>query len=84
MVMPTLYVRNCPDELYRRLRDLAGRRQRSIGAEVVIILEEGVERETVRERRLGTLENIAKRRRSWSAPPGSADSLDLLREDRSR
>jgi len=37
--MATLHVRNVPDELYERLRERAGANGRSIGAEVVVVLE---------------------------------------------
>jgi hypothetical protein len=37
--MATLHVRNVPDELYERLRERAAANGRSIGAEVVVVLE---------------------------------------------
>ncbi|MCX6377331.1 MAG: hypothetical protein NTU88_15070 [Armatimonadetes bacterium] len=79
--MPTLYVRDCPDDLHRKLRARAARERRSLGAEVIVLLEEALEHEAIRERRSQALENIARRRRSM---PKSSDSLDLLREDRNR
>jgi plasmid stability protein len=79
--MPTLYVRNLPDDLDKRIRSRAARERRSLGAEVIVLLEEALENEAIRERRSQALENIARRRRSM---PKSSDSLALLREDRNR
>jgi len=82
--MPTLYVRNFPEDLYRKVRSSAAKRRRSMAAEVVILVEHALEGEAIRERRSETLRNIAERRRTHRAPAGAADSLTLLREDRSR
>lgn len=41
--MATLHVRNVPDELYARLRLRAEANGRSIGAEVVQLLDDGIE-----------------------------------------
>jgi len=79
--MPTLYVRNLPDDLHKRIRSRAARKRRSLGAEVIVLLEGALKTEDDRERRLQALERIAERRR---AMPKSSDSLDLLREDRNR
>lgn len=79
--MPTLYVRNLPDDLHKRIRSRAARKRRSLGAEVIVLLEEGLKTEDNRERGLQALERIAERRRSM---PRSSDSLELLREDRAR
>jgi len=79
--MSTLYVRNFPDELYRKVRERAARDRRSIGGEVIVLLEEALKTEDDRDRRLRALEDIARRR---EALPKSSDSLELLREDRNR
>ena len=82
--MPTLYVRNFPDDLHRKIRDLAAQKQRSVGAEVIVLVEQGIKQESLIRSRSEVLGNIAKRRRSYQSPPGAADSLTLLREDRER
>jgi len=82
--MPTLYVRNFPEELRRKIQKLAARRHRSMGAEVIVLVEQSLEQEAVRERRSEALKNIAERRKSYIAPPESTDSLTMLREDRDR
>lgn len=38
--MPTLYIRDVPEELYERLRELAHRHHRSVTKEAIVILEE--------------------------------------------
>jgi len=38
--MPTLYIRDVPEPLYDRLRDLARRHHRSVTKEAIVILEE--------------------------------------------
>lgn len=80
--MATLHVRNIPDDLYQAIQTLASREQRSLGAEVTILLEKAIEREELRGRRMDALERIT-RRRSFNKP-GGVDSLALLREDRTR
>lgn len=82
--MPTLYVRNLPDELHRKLKRLAAERQRSLGAQVIVLLESGLEQEALIRGRAQALEQIAKRRRGFRPPSGATDSLELLREDRKR
>jgi len=82
--MPTLYVRNFPEDLYRKVRSLAAKRRRSMAAEVVVLVENALEGEAIRERRSETLRNIVERRKTQKPAAGDADSLTLLREDRSR
>jgi plasmid stability protein len=40
--MATLHVRNVPDDLYERLRDAASAENRSIGAQAVALIREGL------------------------------------------
>lgn len=49
--MPPLYLRNVPDELDRKLRELAAADRRSVNAEAVVLLERAV-REAEQERRV--------------------------------
>lgn len=80
--MDTLHVRSVPEDLYRRLRVLARARNRSISAQVIEILAEGIEEE---ERKLNQKNLLASiRRRRFTPPAGHAASEDLLREDRDR
>ena len=82
--MATLHVRNVSDDLYQTIQVLASREQRSLGAEVVVLLERAVDEEALRAQRMELLERIASRRRSFRQPEGAVDSLTLLREDRAR
>lgn len=82
--MAILHVRNFPDHLHQALQALASQEQRSLGAEVTVLLEKALEQEALCKRRTAALESITRRRRSFKVPEGSADSLTLLREDRSR
>jgi plasmid stability protein len=38
--MPTLYIRDVPEPLYERLRELARRHHRSVTKEAIVILEQ--------------------------------------------
>ncbi len=82
--MATLHVRNIRDDIYQAIQELASKEQRSIGAEVAILLEEALQQNELRSRRSAALESITRRRRSFKTPEGAADSLTLLREDRAR
>ena len=82
--MHTLYVRNLPDDLYSKIRQLAARRRRSMGAEVIVLIEQALQQEAALEKQMEALDRIAERRASYKAPADSTDSLTLLREDRSR
>ncbi len=80
--MNTLHVRSVPDDLYRRLQDLAKSRNRSLSAEVVEILSQAIEDEELRLKQTTILKSI--RRRRFTPPEKSPTSLDLLRKDRNR
>lgn len=80
--MATLHVRNVSDELYAELQELAARRNTSLSAEVVEILQRGVEQRRRGDEQLKLLEGL--RRRRFKPPPGAPTSLELLREDRDR
>lgn len=82
--MPTLHVRNIPDELHDRIRTLASAQKRSLSAEVVNLLERALQDEQVRASQQALLTTIARRRRSRRASNQVPDSVALLREDRNR
>lgn len=81
--MPTLYVRDFPDELHRRLRQQAEKEHRSLSAEVITFVEEALERRSLGEQRLQALKSIAERRANREFSPES-ETLGMLREDRNR
>ena len=80
--MSILHVRNVPEELYARLKRRAELQRRSLGAEVLTLLEWAVEEA---ERAPGdTLSSIRLRRFFNPADAGAPDSTELLRADRER
>ena len=80
--MATLHVRSVPEDLYQEIQKLAEERSRSLSAQVVTMLAQGVEDEKSRKTQTKALAAI--RRRRFSAPKKSPSSLELLREDRKR
>jgi plasmid stability protein len=80
--MNTLHVRSIPEELYRRLQQLAKMRNRSLSAQVVTMLAESLEAEERRLKQGELLQSI--RRRRFSPAKNSPSSTDLLRADRDR
>lgn len=80
--MPTLHVRNVPDELYERIRARSQERGRSVTAEVIQLLQRALEEDERRQEE--TLERIRRRRHFRPADFGAPDSITLLRQDRSR
>ena len=80
--MPTLHVRNIPDTLYDRLRQRAQTQNRSLSAEVVILLDYALEETEHSQAEL--LDNIRRRRFFSPADANAPDSTTLLREDRHR
>lgn len=80
--MPTLHVRNVPETLYDRLRQRAQERNRSISAEVVMLLDFALEESDDTQTEI--LDNIRRRRFFNPATAGAPDSTTLLREDRER
>ncbi len=81
--MPTLYVRDVPEEIHDHLKARASRSRRSVSAETIALLEQCFAREEEERRRsLDALSRIGERRRRYPPPPGSADSLTMLREGR--
>ena len=80
--MNILHVRSVPDDLYARLQKLAQLKNRSLSAQVIIMLTQAIEEEERRKKQAKTLSAI--RRRRFKPPKNAPTSLELLREDRSR
>lgn len=80
--MPTLHVRNVPQELYERVQQRALEENRSISAEVISLLRSALE--PVERPQARVLESIRRRRFYRPADVGAPDSVALLREDRER
>jgi plasmid stability protein len=81
--MPTLHVRNVPEDLYERLRQRAIAENRSLSAEVLALLEMAIERQP--EPRGPLFDRIRRRRAQIESAAGKfPSSVQLLREDRAR
>ncbi|MCA9875263.1 MAG: hypothetical protein KDE56_06840 [Anaerolineales bacterium] len=80
--MPTLHVRNVPEPLYERLRERAQERNRSLSAEVLMLLDFALDESEDTQTEL--LDSIRRRRFYNPAAAGAPDSSSLLREDRAR
>lgn len=80
--MPTLHVRNVPEPLYDRLRERAQERNRSLSAEVLMLLDFALDESEDTQTEL--LDSIRRRRFYNPAAVGAPDSSSLLREDRAR
>ena len=83
--MPTLYVENVPESLYKALRERARKNHQSMAAEVIELLKQNVPTaEELRSRR-----EFARRMRELSSKPpltpGPFPSAEeMIREDRER
>jgi plasmid stability protein len=80
--MATLHVRNVPDEIYQRLREKAEASNRSLSAEVVVLLRGALDDRKPSQREV--LDEIRRRRSFRPGDVGAPDSTTLLREDRNR
>jgi plasmid stability protein len=80
--MPTLQVRDLPEEIYTQLSYLAEKEHRSLSQETIVLLKEGIlSKVGNKERRKKLLEqNIVININGNELP----DPVDLIREDRER
>ena len=80
--MPTLQVRDLPDEVYTQLNYLAEKEHRSLAQETIVLLKEGMElRFGNKERRKKILEKMNLLNIDGNRLP---DPVMLIREDRER
>lgn len=80
--MPILHVRNVPDELYERIRRQAQAQNRSISAEVIVLLDRALAQSGRSQEEV--LDSVRRRRFFRPTDAGAPDSTTLLREDRAR
>lgn len=81
--MPLLQVRECPEDIYKKITLLAKSQNRTIAQQVVVVLEKGLGQEqSSSERRKHVLERIANR--IISNDTKLLDEVALIREDRDR
>jgi plasmid stability protein len=76
--VPTLYVRDVPEDLYERLRKRATERGTSISAEAVALLRRSLQTDRGALRKF--LDDVD--RNPLRVPSGSPSPADLIREDR--
>ncbi len=83
MCMPLLQVRDCPEDLYKKISLYAKKQNRTIAQQVVSLLQKALRMEQPnRERREALLERIQNRNVKDEAR--SVDEVALLREERER
>jgi plasmid stability protein len=83
--MPTLYVENVPEELYKALRERAREHGTSIAAEVLILLKDSVPTAQEWRRRKELFNRAVRIRARRSAAPGPHLTAEQMqREDRRR
>jgi plasmid stability protein len=80
--MPVLHLDNVPNEVYEPVVHLALAHNRTVEAEAVSLLRQALFSELGGRSQGELLANL--RRRSFTPPPGTPDSVELLREDRER
>jgi hypothetical protein len=81
--MPTLQVRDIPEDIYQRLSQVAKQENRSITQQTIVILQEGLGiKHSNKERRRVLLEAIKSK--ANKIEPNNLDPVKLLREDRDR
>lgn len=82
--MAILHVRNVPDRLYKRIQRLAKEEHRSVTAEVIQLLNHGLQAREARRGAAAVIARIRQQALKLKRPRGWVDSVELIREDRSR
>lgn len=81
--MPLLQVRDCPEDIYKKINMVAKKQNRTIAQQVLVLLERGLGQEQPNiERRRQLLEKI--NRRDVPQKVKQTDAVALIREDRNR
>lgn len=81
-MMATINVRGVPDNVYNELKELAASDERSMNAEVLQLIEQGLQQRRLAKKRREALADLDELRQHIG--PTRGDSLELLREDRAR
>ncbi len=82
--MPTLQVRDLPEDIYRKLTVLAQKEHRSLAQQTIAVLQEGLgQRRSNRERRKAIIAGI-KTKTDSTKKIAELDPVTLIREDRER
>jgi hypothetical protein len=81
--VPLLQVRDCPEDLYKKISYFAKKQNRTIAQQIISTLEKGLQMEQPnRERRNALLEKIHGR--EVKTEVNAVDDAALIREDRDR
>lgn len=81
--MPLLQVRDCPEDIYKKVAIAAKRKNRTIAQQIVVLLEKSLGQEEPNvERRRQLLEKIKTRKIDDKIK--KIDAVTLIREDRDR
>ena len=81
--MPLLQVRECPEDIYKKISLVAKRQNRTIAQQIIVLLEKGLGQDQSNiERRKQLLNKIEKR--IISEEVKNIDAVALVREDRER
>jgi len=81
--MPLLQVRDCPEDLYKKISYFAKKQNRTIAQQIVSLLEKGLQIDQPNvERRNALLEKIHGREAKKEV--NTIDDVALIREDRDR
>ena len=81
--MPLLQVRECPEDIYKKISYVAKNENRTIAQQVVVLLEKGLgQSESNMERRKRLIEKLETR--EISSEIKKSDSVSLIREDRDK
>ena len=81
--MPLLQVRDCPEDIYKKIVLVAKRQNRTIAQQIVVLLEKSLGQEqSNRERRKQLLKKINEREIAKKAR--EIDAVAIIREDRDR
>ena len=80
--MPTLQIRNLPEELYEALKAAAKRERRSLNQQAIVTLENGLtDLAEIKARRRKILDQIKSESDKWKGWD-TIDPTELLRKDR--
>jgi hypothetical protein len=81
--MPLLQVRDCPEDIYKKIIVVAKKQNRTISQQILVLLEKGLGQEQSNlERRRQLSEKINAR--SINNKIQDIDAVALIREDRNR
>ncbi len=81
--MPLLQVRECPEDIYKKISYVAKNENRTIAQQAVVLLEKGLgQSESNMERRKRLIEKLETR--EISSEIKKIDPVSLIREDRDK